>query len=316
MSKTATILVLIDIQNGFARADLSEQQGGSLYVPGGEEAGRPAADLIRRSSDSIVVLSQDFHPSDHISFAANHAQIKPFSDIYLRCGNNGRYRVVGAGIGGKVMDVDTDAHGHISAISQEELPAAAWEGALKQTLWLRHCVQGTESALFVDPIMAELPPGVVGQLKAAGVQPVLSGNDARGNQFHIVRKGMRSDLDSYGIATENDGLSKTGAPALFERIAAQLQADGIGKAVIGIGGLATNFCVEFSHADLYRELVPALQARGVVSDVQILTDISRGIPVVTPEKNWPDLGAALDRMASLGSRPSATEDFPGAISRK
>jgi hypothetical protein len=138
---------------------------------------------------------------------------------------------------------------------------------------------------------------------------VLSGNDARGNQFHVVRKGMRRDLDSYGIATENDGVSKTAAPALFERMAVQFKADGIGKTLIGIGGLATNFCVEFSHADLYRELVPALKARGIESEIQLLTDISRGIAAETPDKSWPDLAAALDRMAALGTQSRATKDF-------
>jgi nicotinamidase-related amidase len=236
--------------------------------------------------------------------------VQPFSNVYLSPGDNGIYRVVGAEADGKVIDVDTDARGYITgARKKKELPPAAWESALKQTLWPRHCIQGTESALFVDPIMAELPPGMVGQLKAAGTQPVLIGKDARGNQFHVVRKGMRRDLDSYGIATENDGVSKTAAPALFERMAAQFKADGIGKTLIGIGGLATNFCVEFSHADLYRELLPALKARGIESEIQILTDISHGIPAVTPERNWPDLAAALDRMGSLGSRPSTTEDF-------
>ena len=309
MSKTANVVFLIDLQNGFARSDLTEQEGGSLYVPGGEEAGKPAANLIRHLSNSIVVLSQDFHPADPISFAANHADVQPFSNVYLRPGHNGIYRVVGAEAGGRVMDVDTDARGYITGARKEELLPAAWQGALKQTLWLRHCVQGTESAAFVDPIMAELPASVVGQLQAPGAQPVLSGDDARGNQFHVVRKGMRPDLDSYGIATENDGKSKTAAPALFERMAAQLDADGIGRILVGIGGLATNFCVEFSHADLYRELVPALKARGIESEIQILTDISHGIPAVAPDKSWPDLGAALDRMVSLGSRARATEEF-------
>ena len=51
MSKTANVVFLIDIQNGFARSDLTEQEGGSLYVPGGEEAGRPAANLIQHLSN-------------------------------------------------------------------------------------------------------------------------------------------------------------------------------------------------------------------------------------------------------------------------
>jgi nicotinamidase-related amidase len=259
--------------------------------------------------NSIVVLSQDFHPADHISFAANHAEVQPFSNVYLRCGDNGAYRVVGADTDGKVMDVDTDARGYITRVRGQELPPAAWQGALKQTLWLRHCIQGTESAAFVDPIMEELPPGVISQLKAPGTKPVLSGHDARGNHIHVVRKGMRPDLDSYGIATENDGVTKTAAPALLERMATRLAADGIGKAHIAIGGLATNFCVEFSHADLYRELVPALKARGIGFEIQLLTDISYGIAVATPDNSWPDLGAAPDRMAALGTQIRTTGHF-------
>lgn len=62
-------LLLIDIQNDFLA-------GGALAVPGGDEivplvnAALPAYEL--------VVATQDWHPEDHGSFAANHLDRRPF----------------------------------------------------------------------------------------------------------------------------------------------------------------------------------------------------------------------------------------------
>lgn len=274
---SASIVVLVDIQNGFACEQLTPEQGGSLYVPGGEKVGRPAAALIRAASDTVFVLSQDFHPAAHISFASTHG-VAPFSTLRLRRDQHGR----------QVVDS---------------------EGPLEQTAWLDHCRQGTPSALFVDDILQVLPPTLQTALQRDVDSAVLSAQDARNNVFYVIRKGMRRDLDSYGIATENDRQSTTRAPAVFEDIAAALQRRGVKNAVVAIGGLATNFCVEFSHQDLYTFLLPALAARRISAQVLLLTDISAGIDMQTPDGSWPDHATAGARMARMGTRACASADL-------
>lgn len=273
----ANIVVLIDIQNGFAQSDLTKAEGGSLYVPGGEMVGEKAAILLRHLSNATVVLSQDFHPANHISFASNHEGKEPLWTIRLERGADEVYRV-------------------------------SEKGELAQTLWLDHCIQGTKSALFVEPIMGELPEGLSRDLQRHISDPVMSETDERGNTFHVIRKGVNSDLDSYGIATENDGIETTAAPAVFKIIARKLEAEDVTEANIYIGGLATNFCVEFSHKDIYQYLVPQLERRGIKAKVYFLTDISAGIPIFVPGGAWPDLAAASDRMTSFGTNTATTED--------
>jgi nicotinamidase/pyrazinamidase len=277
---TTNILFLIDIQNGFSNDTLTIARGGSLYVPGGEKVAQPAADLIRHLSHAIIILSQDFHPNGHISFASSHPGSAPFSDIDLKYGANGVYSVA----------------------------ATAEQGLLQQKLWPDHCVQGTYSALFAGEIMDELPD----DLRYA-VQTHLGGasytdHDDRGNIFHVIRKGMRRDLDSYGIATENDTIALTAAPRIFEQIADKLQQDSVTKVVIDIGGLATNYCVEYSHSDIFKFLIPQLKARGIAYETHLLTDMSAGIPFSEPNGTWPDLAAAAARMAAFGTTTRTTDD--------
>eukprot|EP01112_Ceratiomyxa_fruticulosa_P017684 TRINITY_DN555_c0_g1_i1.p1 TRINITY_DN555_c0_g1~~TRINITY_DN555_c0_g1_i1.p1 ORF type:complete len:218 (-),score=41.90 TRINITY_DN555_c0_g1_i1:148-801(-) len=67
-------LLLIDIQYDFF-------PGGSLAVPKGDEI-VPVVNKIRELYDNrfdLVLLSQDWHPSDHCSFYTNHPDAKPFS---------------------------------------------------------------------------------------------------------------------------------------------------------------------------------------------------------------------------------------------
>jgi len=52
----SNIIILVDPQNGFAIDGLTPEQGGSLYVPGGEAIAEPAGRLIRQARNSIIIL--------------------------------------------------------------------------------------------------------------------------------------------------------------------------------------------------------------------------------------------------------------------
>lgn len=67
-------LILVDIQNDFL-------PGGALAVPGGDEIVSLANDLMEEFE--IVVATQDWHPPDHGSFAANHSGKEVFESIDL-----------------------------------------------------------------------------------------------------------------------------------------------------------------------------------------------------------------------------------------
>ncbi|TGE29206.1 bifunctional nicotinamidase/pyrazinamidase [Hymenobacter metallicola] len=67
-------LLLIDIQPDFL-------PGGSLAVPEGD-AVVPLANALQPHFD-LVVATQDWHPQNHKSFAANHAGRQPFEQIDL-----------------------------------------------------------------------------------------------------------------------------------------------------------------------------------------------------------------------------------------
>ena len=70
-------LLVIDVQNDFC-------PGGSLAVAGGDEIIDPINALL--DTAAIAVLSQDWHPLDHASFAENHAGLAPFSQFEMPYG--------------------------------------------------------------------------------------------------------------------------------------------------------------------------------------------------------------------------------------
>lgn len=67
-------LILVDIQNDFL-------PGGALAVPDGD-AVIPIANQLQ-AAFPIVVATQDWHPANHGSFAANHSGKKAFEQIEL-----------------------------------------------------------------------------------------------------------------------------------------------------------------------------------------------------------------------------------------
>lgn len=70
-------LIVIDIQNDFC-------PGGALAVAGGDEI----IPMVNALMDEfqIVVLTQDWHPEDHSSFAASHPGAAPFSLVEMPYG--------------------------------------------------------------------------------------------------------------------------------------------------------------------------------------------------------------------------------------
>lgn len=184
-------LVVIDVQNDFC-------PGGALAVSGGDEI-VPIVNGLIQSFDHVV-LTQDWHPAGHSSFASSHKGREPFETIAMPYG--------------------------------------------PQTLWPDHCVQGTPGALF---------------------HPDLAWTTAE----LVIRKGFRTEIDSYSAFYENDHATPTG-------LGGYLRERGISKLLMV--GLATDFCVAFS----------ALDARRLGFDVTVRLDACRAI----------DLGGSLAAMTA------------------
>ena len=77
MAGDSVVLIVVDVQNDFC-------PGGALAVPKGDEV----VPLINRIAQGYehVVLTQDWHPRGHHSFASAHAGKKPFDTIIVDYG--------------------------------------------------------------------------------------------------------------------------------------------------------------------------------------------------------------------------------------
>lgn len=71
------LLIVTDIQNDFC-------PGGALAVPGGDEV-VPVANALIGMFDHVV-LTQDWHPAGHSSFASAHAGKAPFETVEMEYG--------------------------------------------------------------------------------------------------------------------------------------------------------------------------------------------------------------------------------------
>ena len=71
------VLLLVDVQRDFCA-------GGALAVPDGDDI-VPIVNRLAQSFDNVI-LTQDWHPSDHQSFASRHPGEKPFDEIGMPYG--------------------------------------------------------------------------------------------------------------------------------------------------------------------------------------------------------------------------------------
>ena len=71
------VLLIVDIQNDFL-------PGGSLAVPEGDRI-VPVVNRLARLFPHVI-LTQDWHPKDHLSFASNHPGKKPYDVVTISYG--------------------------------------------------------------------------------------------------------------------------------------------------------------------------------------------------------------------------------------
>jgi nicotinamidase/pyrazinamidase len=78
MQRTAhDVLLVIDVQNDFCA-------GGALAVPRGEEVVAPILRLAQHFEH--IVLTQDWHPPGHASFAGSHPGRQPYDSVEMAYG--------------------------------------------------------------------------------------------------------------------------------------------------------------------------------------------------------------------------------------
>lgn len=169
------------------------------------EAKEPAA-----SAALIVIdVQNDFCPGGALAVAEGDAIISVVNRI-------------APAFGVRVFTQDWHAPHHRSFASNHADAAPFSTAELHygpQVLWPDHCVQGTKGAAFHPDLSLDL----------ADV---------------VIRKGFRSEVDSYSAFFENDRSTATGLSGyLRDRRVAE----------VWLAGLATDFCVAHSALDAARE---------------------------------------------------------------
>ena len=200
------VLIVTDVQNDFC-------PGGALAVPRGDEVIAPILCIAPRFRH--IVLTQDWHPAHHTSFAASHPGKKPYESIELAYG--------------------------------------------AQTLWPRHCVQGSPGAEFHPAL--HLPQAEL-----------------------ILRKGFRQQVDSYSAFFENDRTTPTG-------LAGYLHERGLPR--VFLAGLAYDYCVGYSAIDARRLAFPAV----VLRDACRAIDLEGSVAVM--ETQFAEAGVAVIDSAEI-----------------
>jgi len=167
-------LIIIDVQNCFV-------DGGTLPVPNGTLI-IPVINNIRNLYDSyfsLVVLSQDWHCYDHVSFASQYkGYYKAYDHVPLTYNS------------ANPPDLCANSTTHIPPKYAVECSEGDVSHQISQNLWPDHCVQYSLDAQFVPTMV----------IKSTDI---------------VVQKGNKPNIDSYSALYDNGGFSNTTLPNLL-----------------------------------------------------------------------------------------------------
>ena len=193
------ILLVVDVQNDFC-------PGGRLAVPRGDEV----VPLINALAEKFahVVLTQDWHPPGHLSFASSHPGRKPFETIAVSYGP-------------QILWPDHCVQGSPGAQFRDDLRIPSAELVLRKGY---HRAIDSYSAFYENDHTT--PTGLTGYLRERGLARVFiaglafdfcvrySAEDAHRDGFGVVvvEDACRGiDVDG-SVAATRDALNKLGIP--------------------------------------------------------------------------------------------------------
>ncbi|KAH7122159.1 Isochorismatase-like protein [Dactylonectria estremocensis] len=145
-------LIVVDFQEDFCPPN------GSLAVANGR-AIAPAINALLSLPFALKIATKDWHPADHVSFAANHAGAAPY----------------------------TSSH----TIVHPSDPARSYS----TTLWPIHCVQDTPGADLVP----ELDVDALDEVIEKGLDPSVEMYSAFYDPFHVSDSGLSRTLKDAGV---------------------------------------------------------------------------------------------------------------------
>jgi nicotinamidase/pyrazinamidase len=195
------VLVVVDVQNDFC-------PGGALAVPRGDEVLPVVNGLARRFRH--VVLTQDWHPRGHLSFASSHPNKQPFE-------------TVAAPYGPQVLWPDHCVQG---------TPGAAFHDALDIPHAALIVRKGTDRAIDSYSALYEndrkTPTGLTGYLRERGFSRMFlaglaldfcvrySAEDARREGFtvFVIEDGCRGIDIGGSMAATRDSFARLGIACL------------------------------------------------------------------------------------------------------
>jgi hypothetical protein len=107
---------------------------------------------------------------------------------------------------------------------------------------------------------------------------------------------------------ENDGRTFTKAFEVFTDTADRLAAKGCEAVEFNVGGLASNFCVEFSANNTVM-LAEQFRNRGMETKISYVPEISRGIPIPGGPEVPFSLAGVEGRLAKRGIGTTTVADI-------
>lgn len=195
---SAAALIVIDVQNDFC-------PGGALAVAEGDAVVAPINALLARFR--VRVLTQDWHPADHASFAANHPGAEPFATTEMAYGT-------------QVLWPSHCVQGTQGAAFHPDLRTDAADLILRKGF---RATIDSYSAFFEND--RATPTGLAGYLRERGVEEVWLAGLA--TDFCVAYSALDAAAQGFGVVLVEDACRAIDLDGSLAAAQAQMQAAGV-----------------------------------------------------------------------------------------
>lgn len=200
MKGQVDVLLVVDVQNDF-------MPGGALAVPRGDEI-VPIANRLATGFEHVV-LTQDWHPRDHVSFAANHDGRRPFETIALAYGEQALWPV-------------HCVQGTPGAAFHAQLDAAHARLVIRKGY--RRAIDSYSAFVEAD---RRTPTGLAGYLREVGVKRVWCCGLA--TDYCVAWSALDARAAGFEVVLIEDACRAIDLDGSLERALRQLSEAGVGR---------------------------------------------------------------------------------------